>query len=93
MVTPDRGQGKNERDLRKTIFTLLLLHPLMERSHEKGAYLGEIKSKMRGSGLGLGNGDDHGQNRQGRGEAGREDSEAGRRCLGWLDMGGILIWV
>ncbi len=33
----------------------------MERSHEKGAYLGEIKSKMRGSGLGLGKGDDHGQ--------------------------------
>lgn len=38
----------------------------MERSHEKGAYLDEIKSKMRGSGLGLGKGDDHGQNRQGK---------------------------
>lgn len=35
----------------------------MERSHEKGAYLDEIKSKMRGSGLGLRKGDDHGQNR------------------------------
>lgn len=42
----------------------------MERSHEKGAYLGAIKSKMRGSGLGLGKGDDHGQNRQGSGERG-----------------------
>lgn len=38
----------------------------MERSHEKGAYLDEIKSKMRGSGLGLGKGDDHGQKRQGK---------------------------
>lgn len=65
------------------------MHLLMERSHEKGAYLGAIKSKMRGSELGLGKGDDQGQNRQGWGE----DSEAGRRCLGWLDMGGILIWV
>lgn len=64
----------------------------MERSHEKGAYLDEIKSEMRGSGLGLGKGDDHGQKRQGR-EGGVEDSEAGSRCLGWLDMGGILIWV
>lgn len=54
----------------KNIFTLLLLHPLMERSHEKGAYLGAIKSKMRGSGLGLGKGDDHGQNRQGWGGGG-----------------------
>lgn len=63
----------------------------MERSHEKGAYLDEIKSKMRGSGLGLGKGDDHGQKRQGR--RGVEESEAGSRCLGWLDMGGILIWV
>lgn len=48
----------------------------MERSHEKGAYLGEIKSKMRGSGLGLGKGDDHGQKRQGKegggGQQGRE---------------------
>ena len=68
----------------------------MERSHEKGAYLDEIKSKMRGSGLGLGKGDDHGQKRQGGGvgvPAVAEDSEAGSRCLGWLDMGGILIWV
>lgn len=38
----------------------------MERSHEKGAYLGEIKSEMRGSGLGLGKGDDRGQKRQRR---------------------------
>lgn len=49
----------------------------MERSHEKGAYLDEIKSEMRGSGLGLGKGDDHGQKRQGReggggGQRGRE---------------------
>lgn len=49
----------------------------MERSHEKGAYLDEIKSKMRGSGLGLGKGDDHGQKRQGKergggGQRGRE---------------------
>lgn len=68
----------------------------MERSHEKGAYLAEIKSKMRGSGLGLEKGDDHGQKRQGeegRARDGGEDSEAGSRCLGWLDMGGILIWV
>lgn len=66
----------------------------MEGSHEKGAYLDEIKSKMRGSGLGLGKGDDHGQNRQGKeGGGGLEDSEAGRWCLGRLDMGGILIWV
>lgn len=40
--------------------------PLVERSHEKGAYLDEIKSPMRGSGLGLEKGDDHGQNRQGK---------------------------
>lgn len=65
--------------------------PLVERSHEKGAYLDEIKSEMRGSRLGLGKGDDHGQKRQERG--GFEDSEDGSRCLGWLDMGGILIWV
>lgn len=39
----------------------------MEGSHEKGAYLDEIKRKMRGSGLGLAKGDDHGQKRQGRG--------------------------
>lgn len=70
----------------------------MEGSHEKGAYLDEIKSKMRGSGLGLAKGNDHGQKRQGKGlgwvEGGTvEDREAGSRCLGWLDMGGILIWV
>lgn len=68
----------------------------MERNHEKGAYLDEIKSEMRGSRLGLGKGDDHGQKRQG-GRVGRGDrgggSEAGSRCLGWLDMWGILIWV
>lgn len=69
------------------------MHLLMERSHEKGAYLGAIKSTMRGSGLGLGKRDDQGQNRQGWGGWWGEDSEAGRRCLGWLDMGGILIWV
>lgn len=39
----------------------------MEGSREKGAYLDEIKRKMRGSGLGLAKGDDHGQKRQGRG--------------------------
>lgn len=55
----------NEEGGKKNIFTLLPLLPLTERSHEKGAYLGEIKSKMRESGRGLGKGDDHGQNRQG----------------------------
>lgn len=77
--------------------------PLVVRSHEKGAYLDEIKRPMRGSGLGLEEADDGGQNRQGEngkkrrgggsGEGLLEDSEAGRRCLGRLDMGGILIWV
>lgn len=51
------------------IFTLLPLlppTPPVERSHEKGAYLDEIKRPMRGSGLGLEEGDDRGQNRQGK---------------------------
>lgn len=56
----------------------------MERSHEKGAYLGEIKSKMRGSGLGLGKGDDHGQKRQGK-EGGWRTARPGDGVwAGWI---------
>lgn len=76
-------------DREKTYLCSSCCFPLVEGSREKGAYLDEIKRKMRGSGLGLAKGDDHGQKRQGRGG----DREAGSRCLGWLDMGGILIWV
>ena len=43
---------------------LLLLLPLMEITLERGAYLGEIKSKMRRCGRGLGNGDDYGQKKK-----------------------------
>lgn len=56
----------------------------MERSHEKGAYLGTIKSKMRGSGLGLGKGDDHGQNRQGWGVGGGTVRPGDGVWAGWI---------
>lgn len=57
----------------------------MERSHEKGAYLDEIKSKMRGSGLGLGKGDDHGQKRQGKRRGGWRTARPGAGVwAGWI---------
>lgn len=61
--------------MRENISTFLLLLTNHGESHEKGAYLGEIKSEMRGSGPGLGKGDDHGQEGSG-GEEGLVDSQA-----------------
>lgn len=48
----------NEEGWGKTYLHSSCCFPITERSHEKGAYLDEIKSKMRGSGLGLGKRDD-----------------------------------
>lgn len=85
----------NEEGLGKTYLRSSCCFPLMERSHEKGAYLDEIKSKMRGSGLGLGKGDDHGQKRQGKeggggGQRGRETVSGLVGYGGNINLG--LVW-
>lgn len=66
---------------KKTYLCSSCCFPLVEGSREKGAYLDEIKRKMRGSGLGLAKGDDHGQKRQGRGGTGRPGAGV---WAGWI---------
>lgn len=56
----------------------------MERSHEKGAYLDEIKSKMRGSGLGLGKGDDSRPEKEGRKGGWRTVRPGAGVWAGWI---------
>lgn len=78
------GSVSDEERRRKTYLRRSLL-PLVERSHEKGAYLDPIKSEMRGSRLGLGKGDDHSQWRQGKWRGGVVD----RGQRGWEPVSGM----
>lgn len=77
---------------KKTYLCSSCCFPLVEGSREKGAYLDEIKRKMRGSGLGLAKGDDHGQKRQGRGggQGGREPVSGLVGYGGNINLG--LVW-